>query len=143
MFKKKKPKPVEEGPPYSSNAVARMTGASLRQLQWWDEQGVFAPVHNGHAREWSETQLHEVKLCMDLRNGGLSLQKVRSAIAMYRKLKPTFPADRFFVLVPHLALGLPNYRRGNVQIATSEEEAVCLLAAAKRPMILSVVENAG
>jgi hypothetical protein len=45
MFKTKKARPVvlssEER--YTSNEVARISGVSLRQLQWWDERKVVSP----------------------------------------------------------------------------------------------------
>ena len=40
---------------FSSLEVSRLTGVSLRQLQWWDEQGVVSPVQRGHRRLY---QLH-------------------------------------------------------------------------------------
>src|SRR5579863_5545360 len=45
MFKTRKTRPVlppsEES--FTSNEVARISGVSLRQLQWWDERRVVSP----------------------------------------------------------------------------------------------------
>ena len=35
---------------FSSAEIADIAGVSLRQLQWWDEQKVVSPRHEGHKR---------------------------------------------------------------------------------------------
>ena len=50
MLKSRKSRsPKSEGRPetFSSLEVSEVTGVSLRQLQWWDEQGVVSPVQRG------------------------------------------------------------------------------------------------
>lgn len=62
---------------YSSLEVSALTGVSLRQLQWWDEQRVVTPMQVGHRRLYNTAELLQVALIMGLRRKGLSLQKVR------------------------------------------------------------------
>lgn len=64
---------------YSSNDVAAVSGASLRQLQWWDEQGMFSFGKRGaHTkREWSMVQLVEAVTLAALRRRGIDLRMIR------------------------------------------------------------------
>lgn len=74
-------KAPQRGPTgFSSGEVARLTGVSIRQLQWWDEQGLICPLNNGHRRNYSESELARVRLAKKLRDRGLSLQKTRRII---------------------------------------------------------------
>lgn len=72
-------------PAYSSLDVATLTGVSLRQLQWWDEQGVVTPLQIGHRRLYNTREVLQVSLIMGLRKKGISLQKIRRILA---KLSP-------------------------------------------------------
>lgn len=67
---------------YSSADVARLAGVTLRQLQWWDEQKVVSPRHEGHKRVYGTVELAAVSVIAELRHKGFSLQKIR------RVLKP-------------------------------------------------------
>lgn len=79
MFKTKKSQPAPEGDVtvYSSSDVARAAKVSLRQLQWWDEQRVVSPEHEGHKRIYSAKEVLEITVIAELRRKGFSLQKVR------------------------------------------------------------------
>ncbi len=57
-----------------------MTGVSLRQLQWWDEQGVVSPVQKGHRRIYQLHEVVEVGLITELRRKGVSLQRIRKVL---------------------------------------------------------------
>lgn len=65
---------------YSSLDVAMITGVSLRQLQWWDEQGVVTPMQRGHRRLYNTLEVLQVSLIMGLRRKGMSLQKIRKVL---------------------------------------------------------------
>ena len=82
MFKTKKsqPAPEEELTGYSSSDVARAAKVSLRQLQWWDEQRVVSPGHEGHKRIYSAGEVLEITVIAELRRKGFSLQKVRRVL---------------------------------------------------------------
>jgi len=72
---------------YSSQDIADVTGASLRQLQWWDEQRLIQPKHVGHRRQYSELQKHEAMVLMELRKKGYSLQAIR---VVFRSISRTW-----------------------------------------------------
>ncbi len=68
------------GPIYSSLDVAGLTGVSLRQLQWWDEQGVVTPMQKGRRRLYNPTEVLLVSVIVGLRRKKLSLQKIRKVV---------------------------------------------------------------
>lgn len=70
---------------FSSLDVAKMTSVSLRQLQWWDEQGVVSPVQRGHRRIYHIREVVEVSLITELRRKGISLQKIRKVLKFLKK----------------------------------------------------------
>src|SRR5207245_4332011 len=82
MFKTRKIKPVvlpsEER--FTSNDVARISGVSLRQLQWWDERKVVSPRQDGHKRVYMPEEVVEVSVIAELRRKGFSLQKIRRVL---------------------------------------------------------------
>jgi DNA-binding transcriptional MerR regulator len=65
---------------FSSLEVSKMTGVSLRQLQWWDEQRVVSPIQRGHRRLYHMDELIEVAMITELRRKGISLQKIRKVL---------------------------------------------------------------
>lgn len=65
---------------FTSRVVVRLTGITLRQLQWWDERGIVAPAREGHRRWYSMEDLIEVSVICELRRRGFSLQGVRKVI---------------------------------------------------------------
>src|SRR5947207_15481053 len=87
MFKTKKTRSV--APPsgngvFASNDVARISGVSLRQLQWWDEQNVVSPRHDGHKRVYLPNEVIEVSVIAELRRKGFTLQKIRRVLRLLR-----------------------------------------------------------
>lgn len=50
---------------------------SLRQLQWWDEEGVVHPAHIGHSRQYTQQQLLQIVAIAAMRRHELSLQTIR------------------------------------------------------------------
>src|SRR6185369_13783827 len=83
MFKTRKPRSVTSVPSngvYASSDVARISGVSLRQLQWWDEQNVVSPRHDGHKRVYLPNEVIEVTVIAELRRKGFSLQKIRRVL---------------------------------------------------------------
>jgi DNA-binding transcriptional MerR regulator len=70
---------------YSSADVSRLAGVSLRQLQWWDEQKVVSPNHEGHKRIYRIEDLVEVSVIAELRRKGFSLQKIRRVLRFLQK----------------------------------------------------------
>ena len=72
---------------FSSLDVSNMTGVSLRQLQWWDEQGVVSPIQKGHRRMYQMHEVVEVGLITELRRKGVSLQKIRKVLRYLKEEK--------------------------------------------------------
>ncbi len=77
---------------YSSREVAAETGLTARQLQWWDERGIFAssvPTHKTAAggyteRRYTPIELIELKVLADLRRRGLSVARIRRLLTALR-----------------------------------------------------------
>lgn len=67
-------------PTFSSREVSKMTGAGLRQLKSWDEQGVVSPIQRGGRHIYQLHEVIEVALITELRRKGLSLQRIRKAL---------------------------------------------------------------
>jgi DNA-binding transcriptional MerR regulator len=66
-------KPIlEEALPYTTKQISEITGASLRQLQWWDENGVVKPMIVDHKRQYSARDAIVVAIIMELRQRGVS-----------------------------------------------------------------------
>jgi DNA-binding transcriptional MerR regulator len=70
---------------FSSQEVSKLTGVSLRQLQWWDEQGVVTPLQRGHRRLYQMNEVVEIGLITELRRKGISLQKIRRVLRYLQK----------------------------------------------------------
>ncbi len=87
MFKTKKTKAAAANPSgsYTSSEVSRISGVSLRQLQWWDERNVVSPRHDGHKRVYSPTEVIEVTVIAELRRKGFSLQKIRRVLRFLQR----------------------------------------------------------
>lgn len=52
---------------YTTKQVSKMTGATLRQLQWWAERGFIHPEHVGHYRIWTDADVEQIKRWMLIR----------------------------------------------------------------------------
>jgi len=72
---------------FQAAEVRRITGVTQRELDYWDVKGVVrASVSRargkGVERKYSYTDLLKLRVVKELRNTGLSLQKIRKAIAL-------------------------------------------------------------
>jgi len=63
-----------------SRDVARICGVSLRQIQWWDERGVVSPKHVDGRRVYSQAEVLEILVIVDLGLKGFSLQRIRTVV---------------------------------------------------------------
>jgi DNA-binding transcriptional MerR regulator len=70
---------------FSSTDVSRLSNVSLRQLQWWDEQKVVSPRHEGHRRLYALEEVVEVSVIAELRKKGFSLQKIRRVLRFLQR----------------------------------------------------------
>ncbi len=88
MWKAKKasrPASLDPDEVYTSSEVARISGVSLRQLQWWDERNVVSPRQQGHRRVYLPQEVVEVSVIAALRRKGFSLQKIRRVLRFLQK----------------------------------------------------------
>ena len=74
---------------YNSKMASRIVGVSLRQIQYWDEQGFIRPSvklaeGRGTKRLYSFHDLICLKVVKDLAHHGLSLHKIRRCLRPLR-----------------------------------------------------------
>ncbi|MGH7774559.1 MAG: MerR family transcriptional regulator [Candidatus Binatia bacterium] len=78
---------------FNSKTVNRIVGVSLRQIQYWDEQGFIRPSvrlaeGRGSKRLYSFSDLVQLKVVKDLTDYGLSLQKIRRCLRHLKRYSP-------------------------------------------------------
>jgi DNA-binding transcriptional MerR regulator len=139
MFKTKKVKiaPPPQTERFSSHDVARVAGVSLRQLQWWDEQGVVCPGHSGHKRLYQPEEVIEVAVIAELRRKGFSLQKIRRVLKFLQKEmgKRLFDSIQNGAEIHLLTDGK------NIYLEDNDKRIVNLLKNARQPMIAVCVSD--
>lgn len=139
MFKTRKAKSAipTGAEAYSSSEVSRISGVSLRQLQWWDERNVVSPRHDGHRRVYSQAEVVEITVIAELRRKGFSLQKIRRVLRFLQK---------------EMNRGLGEAISGNAEIhlltdgkaiylAENSERVIDILKNAKQAMFLVCVSD--
>ncbi len=60
--------------------VSKLTGATLRQLQWWDEQNLISVQRKLGDRVYTPEDTSKVQMLIELRTRGISLQKCRKLL---------------------------------------------------------------
>lgn len=139
MFKTKSrqgaPAPGERT--FSSADVSRLSGVSLRQLQWWDEQRVVSPRHEGHKRIYLTEEVVEVSVIAELRRKGFSLQKIRRVLRFLQREMGKRLSD---ILNAGSDLHLLTDGK-SIYLEESQERIIDLLKAAKQPMFLVCVTD--
>lgn len=76
-----------------SRVAVVLTKVSMRQLDHWDRENIVKPssrtgTGKGSRREYSFRDLVALKMAKRLRDGGISLQKIRKALTYLRKNFP-------------------------------------------------------
>jgi DNA-binding transcriptional MerR regulator len=117
---------------FSSTDVSRLSGVSLRQLQWWDEQKVVSPRHTGHRRLYSLEEVVEVSVIAELRKKGFSLQKIRRVLRFLQREMGRRLAD---VLNPESDLHLLTDGK-TISMEQDRERMVDVLKNAKQAMFV-------
>jgi DNA-binding transcriptional MerR regulator len=139
MVKAKRSRAVE--PPaeqfYTSSDVARISGVSLRQLQWWDERNVVSPKQNGHRRVYLPEEVVEVSVIAALRRKGFSLQKIRRVLRFLQKEMGKRLAD---AITNEAEVHLLTDGK-SIYLEESPDRVVDLLKNAKQPMFLVCVTD--
>jgi len=141
MFKTRKPRPVVTPAPtngiYASSDVARISGVSLRQLQWWDEQHVVSPRHDGHKRVYLPNEVIEVTVIAELRRKGFSLQKIRRVLRyLQREMGKRLSDAVGSASEVHLLTD-----GKSIYLEESRDRIIDLLKNAKQPMFLVCVSD--
>jgi len=122
-------------PTFTSRDVVRLTGISLRQLQWWDERGIVVPAREGHSRIYALDDLTEVSIICELRLRGFSLQKIRRVIRFLqrelgRRLVETVrAASEYHLLTDGNHIFLEDSARGVVDLLKNSRQpmlTICL-----------------
>jgi DNA-binding transcriptional MerR regulator len=120
---------------FTSFEVAQLTGITLRQLQWWDEQKIVAASRQGHRRIYSLDDLAEIAIICDLRRRGFSLQKIRRVVQFLqqelgRRLVQTVQAsDEYHLLTDGHHIYLEDSARAVVDLLKNSQQpmlTVCL-----------------
>jgi DNA-binding transcriptional MerR regulator len=83
--RKNRAEPKIQEQTYCSSEVAQLAGVSLRQLQWWDEQKVVSPRHEGHRRLYLPAEIVEITVIAQLRRKGFSLQQIRKVLRFLQR----------------------------------------------------------
>lgn len=139
MFKTKKSRTDSEfgGKTFTSSEISEITGVSLRQLQWWDEQKVVSPKHEGHKRLYMAEEAVEIAVIAELRRKGFSLQKIRTVLRflqreMGKRLADILRADSDMHLVTDGA---------SIFLEDNNTRIIDLLKNADQPMFLVCVTD--
>ncbi len=76
----------------STEEVSAETGATLRQLQWWDEQGIMRPQWKGRDRRYSKQQAHVAWLFVTFRKYGIPPRRALAYMeqARFWGIKPVY-----------------------------------------------------
>jgi DNA-binding transcriptional MerR regulator len=77
----------------TTDQLSRLSGASLRNLQWWDERGIVTPRQQGHCRYYSAEEAILVLLTVELRRKAIKLGPIRGILQTVRRT----PTARFLV----------------------------------------------
>jgi len=140
MFKARKTRSLTPPPSngaYASSDVARISGVSLRQLQWWDEQSVVSPRHDGHKRVYLPQEVIEVSVIAELRRKGFSLQKIRRVLRYLQREMGKRLSD---ALGNNSEVHLLTDGK-SIYLEESQDRIIDLLKNAKQPMFLVCVSD--
>ena len=84
---------------FDTTQVSKFAKVSLRQLQWWDEQGVVRPRREGHRRLYHASQVARVLLIAELRKRGLALNRMAHLLKgpVLKQIEERRVGERFLV----------------------------------------------
>jgi DNA-binding transcriptional MerR regulator len=84
---------------FDTAQVAKFALVSLRQLQWWDEQGVVRPHHEGHKRFYDAADVTRALIVAALRKRGLALSRMPALLkpALLKQLNGDAVGEQFLV----------------------------------------------
>ena len=73
---------------YSTKFVRKLTGATENQLKYWVKIGIITPIRIGKTHYYSFRDIVKLRVLVQLRRNGLSLQKVRQGIENLSRMLP-------------------------------------------------------
>ena len=73
---------------YSTEQVRKLTGATPNQLKYWVRIRLVSPIRNGRASFYSFKDVIKLRVLVELRKNGLSLQKVRRGVVLLSDMLP-------------------------------------------------------
>lgn len=129
---------------FSSTDVSRLSNVSLRQLQWWDEQKVVSPRHEGHRRLYALEEVVEVSVIAELRKKGFSLQKIRRVLRflqreMAKRLEEMLnPESDLHLLTDGKTIYMEQDREHMVDILKSAKQAMFVVGVSDQVRRLTV-----
>jgi DNA-binding transcriptional MerR regulator len=129
---------------FSSTDVSRLSNVSLRQLQWWDEQKVVSPRHEGHRRLYALEEVVEVSVIAELRKKGFSLQKIRRVLRflqreMAKRLEETMnPENDLHLLTDGKTISMEQDRERIVDILKNAKQAMFVVGVSDQVRRLTV-----
>lgn len=106
----------------TTKEISQKTGVSLRQLQWWDENGLVRATIRGHLRQYEDWQVRLIGIVTELRNRNIGLQMIGRA-----KVQLTGIAKDLNGTLTYLAFV---HRKVPQVLASTEPEKVVEFAAA-------------
>ena len=122
---------------FTSRDVVRLTGITLRQLQWWDERKIVVPLREGHRRLYSMDDLVEVSVICDLRRRGFSLQGVRKVVRFLQR--------EFSKRLAETVGGKSDYHLltdgSRLYLETSPQQIVDILKNSRQPMLTICISD--
>ena len=122
---------------FTSSDVSSLAGVSLRQLQWWDEQKVVSPQHEGHRRVYSPAEAVEISVIAELRRKGFSLQKIRRVLRFLQREMGRRLSD---VLDDSSGLHLVTDGK-SIYLEEDSEKIIDIFKNARQPMFLVCVSD--
>jgi DNA-binding transcriptional MerR regulator len=139
LFKTKRTRSEESSAErtYTSSDVSRIGGVSLRQLQWWDEQKVVSPRHEGHKRVYNAEEVVEITVIAELRRKGFSLQKIRRVLRFLQREMGRRLAD---VLTQDSDLHLLTDGKA-IYLEDKQDRIIDILKNARQPIFLVCVTD--
>ncbi|ACK66237.1 putative transcriptional regulator, MerR family [Rippkaea orientalis PCC 8801] len=82
---------------FTSKDAAKITGCTLRQLQYWREKGVIVPMVSatgtGRSVYYSRSELVELAVMVYLLSVGLTFESASGVLQQLRELEPNFAKE--------------------------------------------------
>jgi DNA-binding transcriptional MerR regulator len=115
---------------YRTEELARITGMTLRRLQWLDEQGIVRPGQEngasgtGFVRKYTVHEAVEVAVIAELRRKGLSLRQVRP---FQKHIRKAIREDEHYVLILGKTAHVLSDQREIISLAAKSGSSIVLV----------------